>query len=104
MMRTTLDLPDSLLRELKTRAAMNGQSLKTLLHELIVRSLRQPSSDNLSPAAKTAGPPMLQRLKAKKFSDDPANPATQPLTSNAELADLELRDDLEKLRRSGFIK
>ena len=103
-MRTTLDLPDSLLRELKTRAAMNGQSLKALLHELIVRSLQQPSSDTLSSAAKAAAPPILQRLKSKKFFTEPANPAMQPLISNAELADLELRDDLEKLRRIGLIQ
>lgn len=103
-MRTTLDLPDSLLRELKTRAAMNGQSLKTLLHDLILRSLHQPPVSNIAPAAHATAPPMLQRLKSQKFSDEPANPAIQPLMSNIELADIELRDDLDKLRRSGLIK
>ena len=34
-MQTTLDLPDSLMRELKTRAARSGRSLKSLLNELI---------------------------------------------------------------------
>ena len=41
-MRTTLDLPDPLMRELKTRASRNGQSLKSLLNELIQRALVLP--------------------------------------------------------------
>lgn len=98
MMRTTLDLPDSLLRELKSQAAMKGQSLKDLLHEMILRGLRQPAVDVIS---KPAAPPILQRLQTRK----PAVPGkTQPFISNAKLAELELQDDLGKLRRSGSIK
>ena len=99
-MRTTLDLPDSLLRELKSRAAMNGQSLKALLHELILRGAHQPPDDNTD--AKSMRPPLLQRLlTAKKNGETVTN---QQAASNAELADLQLQGDIEKLRRSGFIQ
>jgi hypothetical protein len=100
MMRTTLDLPDSLLRELKSRAAMNGQSLKALLHELIVRGSRQPFPETTE--SKPGAPPVLQRLQIAKLKEEAST--SQPPVSNAELADLQLQDDIEKLRRSGFIR
>ncbi len=34
-MRTTLDLPDALLRELKAQAALDGITLKNLVAELV---------------------------------------------------------------------
>lgn len=41
-MRTTLDLPDPLLRQLKARAALEGTSLKTLLRSVVERGMRVP--------------------------------------------------------------
>jgi plasmid stability protein len=41
-MRTTLDLPDDLMRHLKARAALEGCSLRDLTLELIERGLRAP--------------------------------------------------------------
>lgn len=38
-MRTTLDLPDPLLRRLKSRAALEGTTLKELVHQLVERGL-----------------------------------------------------------------
>jgi hypothetical protein len=44
-MRTTLDLPDPLLRQLKSRAALEGTTLKQLVRETIERGLDvQPES------------------------------------------------------------
>lgn len=94
-MRTTLDLPDSLLRELKTRAALNGQSLKSLLHDLIQRAMRLPATSDLAQQT-TIGPPILKRLQ-----DMPSMPFQSTSPSNA---DLTLQEDIEKLRRIGFIK
>ena len=91
-MRTTLDLPDSLMRELKTRAARNGQSLKSLLNELIQRALVLPGpASNNKPEL-----PVLARLQGQTFT---------PLTvlTNAQLAQIEIEEDLEKLKRSGFL-
>ena len=90
-MRTTLDLPDPLLRELKSRAAHNGQSLKSLLNDLIQRAMTLPSI----PPAQQSGLPVLTRLQGQ----------AQPVKAqtNAQLSDLTLQEDLEKLRRIGFI-
>ena len=91
-MRTTLDLPDPLLRELKSRAARNGQSLKSLLNDLIQRAMTLPSI----PPAQQSSLPVLMRLQGQ----------AQPVKaqSNAQLSDLTLQEDLEKLRRIGFIQ
>ena len=43
-MRTTLDLPDSLFRQLKSKAALEGLTLKDLLNNLIERGLQAPSA------------------------------------------------------------
>lgn len=91
-MRTTLDLPDPLLRSLKIQAAQSGKSLKALLHELIVRGMAMPAA----PAAE-ATLPVLSRLSQTAFE-------SLPTPSNADLADTQLLDDLDKLRRSGFVK
>lgn len=40
-MRTTIDLPDQLLRQAKSRAARSGMSLKDLITLFIERGLRQ---------------------------------------------------------------
>lgn len=92
MMRTTLDLPDSLMRELKTRAARNGQSLKSLLNELIQRAMVLPGpASNVQPEL-----PVLARLQGQAF-------ISRPALTNAQLAQIELEEDLEKLKRSGFL-
>jgi uncharacterized protein with von Willebrand factor type A (vWA) domain len=43
LMRTTLDLPDALLRQLKTKAALEGTTLKALMRSLVERGLREPA-------------------------------------------------------------
>lgn len=40
-MRTTLDLPDDLFRQVKARAALQGSSLKELLMRYVESGLRQ---------------------------------------------------------------
>lgn len=47
-MRTTLDLPDALLRRLKSRAALEGSTLKDLVRSLIERGLEIGSSTRQS--------------------------------------------------------
>ena len=91
-MRTTLDLPDPILRSLKIQAAQSGKSLKALLNELIVRAMAMP----VAPATEVTLP-VLSRLNQTTFE-----PAL--VSSNAHMADAQLQDDLDKLRRSGFIQ
>lgn len=54
-MRTTLDLPDDLMRHLKARAALEGRSLRDLTLELIERGLRAPGPAD-TPVAASALP------------------------------------------------
>ncbi|MDP9181913.1 MAG: antitoxin [Actinomycetota bacterium] len=42
-MKTTLDLPDELMRAVKIRAVNEGRRIKDVMAELIVRGLEQPS-------------------------------------------------------------
>jgi hypothetical protein len=41
-MRTTLDLPDAMLRQLKARAALEGTTLKSLMLSVVERGLKEP--------------------------------------------------------------
>ena len=91
-MRTTLDLPDPLLRELKIRAARNGQSLKSLINDLIQRAMALPA---IPPEQQTVLP-VLMRLQGHARS--------LQAQSNAQLAGHTLQEDLDKLRRIGFIQ
>ena len=98
-MQTMLDLPDSLLRELKTLAAQNGQSLEALLNELILRAMHMSTTPDLAQQAVPALP-VLKRLQ------DPQNEAAKPdpAKNNDQLEDQALQEDIEKLRRIGFMR
>lgn len=52
-MRTTLDLPDALLRQLKAKAALEGTSLKALMRSIVERGLRAPAE----PASQASASP-----------------------------------------------
>ena len=49
-MRTTLDLPDPLFREVKTRAVLQGVTLKDLLAQYIQAGMNAPASVITRPA------------------------------------------------------
>jgi hypothetical protein len=49
-MRTSLDIPDTLFRHLKTRAAMEGSTLRDLVLSLVARGMEAPAAA-LAPAA-----------------------------------------------------
>ena len=70
-MRTTLDLPDPLLRQLKSRAALEGITLKQLLRDAIERGLSAPPGP-AGAARQRSTPPSLalgRPLRAKRFSN-----------------------------------
>jgi hypothetical protein len=69
-MRTTLELPDSLFKHLKTRAAMEGSTLRDLVVQLVERGLQAPVTSEDAPAALPSirlGTPMA--LQAYEFSN-----------------------------------
>lgn len=59
-MRTTLDLPDALLRQLKAQAALDGTTLKSLIAELVERGLAQRDT-TLSKAPRSKLPTLVPR-------------------------------------------
>jgi hypothetical protein len=78
-MRTTIDLPDPLFRQVKARAALEGRKLKDLLAEYVEQGLRRPQSGPVeAPARRRSDPPILI----------PRSGNPLPLLTNAELEDL----------------
>lgn len=88
-MRTTLDLPDDLFRQVKAKAALDGTKLKDLLTHYVESGLRQ----SVQPASQL---PQRSRLPVIKARGKRAIPN---LTSELQ-AKLEEEEDLAKLRRS----
>lgn len=55
-MKTTIELPDVMLRQAKTVAAARGVTLKTFFTEALVEQLRHCDSENRT---RDAGPPWM---------------------------------------------
>lgn len=49
-MKTTLDIPDAIYRRFKTRAAMNGETMRNATLNFIISYISAPASDIASPA------------------------------------------------------
>ena len=88
-MRTTLDLPDDVFREVKAKAALEGATLKVLLRRYIEGGLRQPV---VSPGQTRKRSP-LPVIKARNRK---AIPNLTPELQGA----LEAEQDFAKLDRS----
>ena len=88
-MRTTLDLPDELFRQVKATAALKGATIKELLTRYVERGLRQ---------AETSGPPPGKRSTLPNIPRRGKNVISN--LTPAMQAKLEEGDDLAKLRRS----
>ena len=72
-MRTTLDLPDPLMRELKARAALEGVKLKDYFTNIVQAALQRPLATGAAPQRSPV--PVFRRTKAKPM----------PAMSNADL-------------------
>ncbi len=71
-MRTTLDLPDSVFRQLKAKAAIEGTTLKALLGTLIARGLQAPVDSAAGQTPAHVMPPSIKLgrpLKLRKPSN-----------------------------------
>ena len=62
-MRITLDLPDSLMRELKSRAALEGVKFKDYFANIVQAALQRPAA-NAEPPARSPMP-VFKRSGAK---------------------------------------
>ena len=90
-MRTTIDLPDGLYREAKTRAVKEGITLKDLVVGLIQTGLRAaPDAGVAQPRPLRAAPPVAIRKV-------PGSSQSQPL-SNRQLQALLDDEDLRQFQ------
>ena len=92
-MRTTLDLPDPLFREVKARAAQEGLKLKELIARYIQAGLRGPA------VAGEAGRGHREPLPTA-IPREPGKPATAVALTNRDLYALLEEEDLERLRHA----
>ena len=87
-MRTSLDLPDSLFKHLKARAALEGRTLRDLVIELVERGLN--ARQVVDPQQRFMSRPLVGTaslaLSADKFS-------------NADLYDVINQDDDERAHK-----
>lgn len=68
-MKTTLDLPDDLMREVKIRAVEENRKLKDMVADLLRQGLAQPVADSA---------PVRRRVKLPLFqSSHPARPGEE---------------------------
>lgn len=88
-MRTTLDLPDDLFRQVKAKAALEGATLKAMLTRYVASGLRQPARLAGEPARRSRLPVVPRRGKG----------VIPSLTPELQ-ARLEEEEDLAKLHRS----
>jgi hypothetical protein len=59
-MRTTLDLPDALLRQLKARAALEGTSLRVLMLNVVERGLKASAEHEPDPSVRPSALPSIR--------------------------------------------
>jgi len=90
-MRTTIDLPDFVLRQAKARAALEGLTLKELITSYVVQGLKQGAVQREAQPRQRSAPPVI---------DESVTGEPIPALSADELAELELQEDLEKHERS----
>jgi hypothetical protein len=84
--RTTLDLPDPVFRDLKMKAVQDGVSLKDLVRSFVEKCLYESSAPPVTPVRS----PLPEFLPRKGGAPIPA-------LTNAEIEEIFLREDLEKM-------
>lgn len=86
-MRTTLDLPDPLFRDLKIKAAQEGVSLKELLQRFVEKCLYEKPAPTPKPVRSPLPTPLSSR-------------GGPPISlTNAEIEEIFIQEELE---RAGF--
>lgn len=99
-MKTTLDLPDPLMRRVKIRAASEGRKLKEIISELLEKGLDSPSAEVLPEGElpyvidPTTGMAMARTLNTPGFV---------PPTPEESRAIIERANEEEDLRRAGLL-
>ena len=86
-MRTTLELPDPLFREVKARAAQTGLKLKELLARYIEAGLRSPALlTEVTPRRRPIPPVAIKRKTGTRSTPALTNAQIDALLTNEEAA------------------
>ena len=91
-MRTTIDLPDELFRQVKARAALEGRKLKDLVTEYVQEGLSRSGEQTALGADRRRSDPPVGRRAA-------ATGQTTPALTNAEIAAILDGEDAERALR-----
>ncbi|MEO7099638.1 MAG: hypothetical protein ABI162_09780 [Luteolibacter sp.] len=95
-MKTTLEIPDDLMRGMKIRAATQGRKLKDVVADAIRDSLAS------APALPIEAPPLVISRSASGFPYIKCNPSKKPAPTLEELERLIEESQLEEdLQRAG---
>jgi len=88
-MRTTIDLPDPLFREVKTRAVQQGMKLKDLVANYIEAGLRGTSNSVARPALRQRSPiPIaIPRVPGSALTPALSNAQLQAILNEEDLAE-----------------
>ena len=89
-MRTTIDLPDPLFRRMKTKAAMEGTSLKALITRFVEQGLADRGGQPEHQRSARSPLPVIRPASTK---------ASLPSLSNADIEALLDQDDAERIAR-----
>ncbi len=99
-MKTTLDLPDPLMRRVKIRAASDGRKLKDVIAELLERGMNAPPAESRAEGEfpyridPTTGMAVARTLKIPGF---------EPPTAEESKALIEQANEDEDLHRVGLL-
>jgi hypothetical protein len=88
-MRTTIDIPEDLFREVKTRAVQQGTTLKNLMTQFVLSGLAVKD---------TGAAPMVRRMPPPVAILRTAGQAPIPALTNRELNSILEAEDMEATR------
>ena len=99
-MKTTLDLPDPLMRRVKIRAASEGRKLKEIISDLLEKGLDSPSSKILPDGEL---PYRIDPKTGMAMARTLNIPGHVPPTAEESLAIIERANEEEDLQRAGLL-
>lgn len=100
-MKTTLDLPDPLMRRIKIRAASEGRKLREIIADLLAKGMETPPAETLAESElpydidPQTGFPMARTLNTPGFV---------PPTPEESQAIIERANEEEDLHRAGLLR
>ena len=100
-MRTTLDLPDPLMRRVKIRAASEGRKLEELIADLLEKGMDTPAVETLREGER---PYTIDPKTGMAVSRTLNTPGFVPPTAKESHAMIERANEEEDLRRAGLLR